>query len=596
MLPLLRFLTAGSVDDGKSTLIGRLLVDTATVYDDQLAAVRRVSAHSAQGLDLAFITDGLRAEREQGITIDVAYRHFRTPRRRFLIIDAPGHEQYTRNMAAGASHADLVLLLLDARKGVLEQSCRHAHLAALLGIRRAVVAVNKMDLAGYSRAVYQPITEAFSRVLTQLNFDAPSWIPVSALQGDNVITRSPNLPWYDGPTLLEYLETVHIPQPGEDPGLRFPVQYVIRSDHGARGYAGRLESGRLRANDPVTIWPSGQQSTIAAIETPAGLQPEVAAPAAVVVRLTHHIDLGRGDLLAAPAHPPQISRAFRASLVWMTSDPLRCQQPYLLKHQHRQVCASVKRIHHRIEPHTLLPVESQELRINDIAEVEIETHQPLCFDPYEANKSMGSFILMDLLTNATVAAGMIHEPRHDSHPAKPARPAHRGLTVWFTGLSASGKSTISRAVQAELEAQGYRTELLDGDIVRQHLSKGLGFSREDRDENIRRIGFVAGLLTRNGVIALVAAISPYRAIRHEVRTAIGDFLEVYVNAPLEVCESRDPKGLYKRARQGELKSFTGLDDPYEPPETPDLECRTAEETIPESAAKVLAQIHLRLQS
>jgi bifunctional enzyme CysN/CysC len=593
MKGLLRFTTAGSVDDGKSTLIGRLLHDTHGVFVDQLESVRKVSRDGhADGLDLALITDGLSAEREQGITIDVAYRYFHTPRRKFIIADTPGHEQYTRNMATGASTADLAVILVDARNGVMPQSRRHAYIASLLGIRRAAVAVNKMDLLDYRQEVFENIRTEFADVLTRLGFEEAVFIPVSALEGDNVVMRSPRTPWFAGPSLLEYLETVDA-TPGCDEGrLRFPVQIVIRPNQDFRGYAGQVVSGRLHVGDPVLVLPSRLETRITAIVTPEGDLPEAARPQSPVVCLADQLDISRGDMLTDPAAPPTTAREFAATLIWMAAEPLRLDAAYLLKHTTRQVCADVRAVRHLIDIRTLEPVPAQsELHLNDVAEVEIETHQPICFDTYRENRGTGSFILIDMISNRTVAAGMILESTARVDAVGPGAAAqHGGLTVWFTGLSGSGKTTLCNAVYERLAARGYKLELLDGDTVRKHLGKGLGFSREDRDENIRRIGFVAGLLTRNGVIALVAAISPYRAVRHEVRASIGDFVEVYVNAPLEVCEARDPKGLYRKARAGEIRGFTGVDDPYEPPLQPEVECRTDHENVAESVLKVLVAI------
>ena len=594
MKDLLRFTTAGSVDDGKSTLIGRLLHDTRGVYEDQLESVRKASRDSnAQGFDLALITDGLRAEREQAITIDVAYRYFQTPRRKFIIADTPGHEQYTRNMATGASTASLAVILLDARHGVLPQSRRHAYIAALLGIRKLAVAVNKMDLVDFSRDVFERIRDEFAAVAAKLEVEEPFFVPVSARDGDNVATRGTRTPWYEGPSLLEYLETVEVEPAGSGGPLRFPVQLAIRPHLDFRGYAGQIVSGRLRVGDRVMVLPSGLETRVAAL---AG---EEICP---TVSLADHIDIGRGDMLVDPSAPPSVGREFTATLIWMAAEPLRAESAYLLKHTTRQVCADVRSVRHVMDIRTLDPgPAAAELRLNDIAEVEIETHQPIFFDPYRENRATGSFILIDMVSNRTVAAGMIIEQVGEKTgwpaepPAPPGKPPHRGLTVWFTGLSASGKTTLCRAVYDRLAARGCRLELLDGDTVRKHLSKGLGFSREDRNENIRRIGFVAGLLTRNGVIAMAAAISPYRAARDEVRASIGDFIEVYVNAPLEVCEGRDPKGLYRQARAGRLPAFTGIDDPYEPPLKPEVECRTDRESLEECTAKVLAAIDRALE-
>jgi bifunctional enzyme CysN/CysC len=585
MKDLLRFTTAGSVDDGKSTLIGRLLHDTRGVYEDQLESVRQASRDTnAQGFDLALITDGLRAEREQAITIDVAYRYFQTPRRKFIIADTPGHEQYTRNMATGASTASLAVILLDARHGVLPQSRRHAYIAALLGIRKLAVAVNKMDLVDFRRDVFERIRDEFRAVAAKLEVEEPFFVPVSARDGDNVAARGARTPWYQGLSLLEYLETVDV-EPIESAGpLRFPVQLAIRPHLDFRGYAGQIVSGRLRVGDRVLALPSGLETRVASL---------AGQPACPTVSLADHIDISRGDMLADPSAPPAVGREFAATLIWMAADPLRPESAYLLKHTTRQVCANVRSVRHVVDIRTLDPGPAAELKLNDIAEVEIETHQPIFFDPYRKNRATGSFILIDMISNRTVAAGMILE--RVGRLSRPVTQPHRGLTVWFTGLSASGKTTLCRAVYERLAARGCRLELLDGDTVRKHLSKGLGFSREDRNENIRRIGFVAGLLTRNGVIALAAAISPYRAVRDEVRASIGDFVEVYVNAPLEVCESRDPKGLYRQARAGHLPAFTGIDDPYEPPLHPEVECRTDRESLEACIAKVLAAIDRALE-
>ena len=596
MKDLLRFTTAGSVDDGKSTLIGRLLHDTRGVYEDQLESVRKASRDTnAQGFDLSLITDGLRAEREQAITIDVAYRYFQTPRRKFIIADTPGHEQYTRNMATGASTASLAVILLDARHGVLQQSRRHAYIAALLGIRKLAVAVNKMDLVDFRRDVFERIRDEFGAVAAKLGIAEPFFVPVSARDGDNVATRGARTPWYEGASLLEYLETVEVETAGIAGPLRFPVQLAIRPHLDFRGYAGQIVSGRLRVGDRVLALPSGLETRVAS------LTGQEACPA---VCLADQIDISRGDMLVDPSAPPSVGREFTATLIWMAAEPLRLEAAYLLKHTTRQVCADVRSVRRVMDMRTLDFGPAAELKLNDIAEVEIETHHPIFFDPYRKNRATGSFILIDMISNRTVAAGMILERVGRAEektgwqaepPAPPKGLPHRGLTVWFTGLSASGKTTLCRAVYERLAARGCRLELLDGDTVRKHLSKGLGFSREDRNENIRRIGFVAGLLTRNGVIALAAAISPYRAVRDEVRASIGDFVEVYVNAPLEVCESRDPKGLYRQARAGHLPAFTGIDDPYEPPFDPEVECRTDREPLEDCIAKVLAAIDRALE-
>jgi bifunctional enzyme CysN/CysC len=499
---------------------------------------------------------------------------------------------------------------------VLPQSRRHAYIAALLGIRKLAVAVNKMDLVDFRQDVFERIRDDFGAVAAKLGVEEPFFVPVSARDGDNVATRGVRTPWYPGPSLLEYLETVEVEPAGSAGPLRFPVQLAIRPHLDFRGYAGQIASGSLRVGDRVLALPSGLETRVASL---AGQE------ACPTVCLADQIDISRGDMLADPSAPPSVGREFAATLIWMAAEPLRPESAYLLKHTTRQVCADVRSVRHVLDIRTLDPGPAAELKLNDIAEVEIETHQPIFFDPYRKNRATGSFILIDMISNRTVAAGMIlgtdtrvgpdtRVPRRslfapprtlvsvpESHvgtlvsvPESLAQP-HRGLTVWFTGLSASGKTTLCRAVHERLATRGCRLELLDGDTVRKHLSKGLGFSREDRNENIRRIGFVAGLLTRNGVIALAAAISPYRAVRDEVRASIGDFVEVYVNAPLEVCESRDPKGLYRQARAGQLPAFTGIDDPYEPPLHPEVECRTDREPLEDCIAKVLAAIDRALE-
>jgi len=590
---LLRFTTAGSVDDGKSTLIGRLLHDTRSVYEDQLASVRKASPN---GLDLALITDGLRAEREQGITIDVAYRYFSTPRRRFIIADVPGHEQYTRNMATGASTADLVVILLDVRKGVLPQTRRHAYLAWLLGIRHIVFAVNKMDSVNFDQSAFDNVSRQVGEFALRLSGSHIHSLPVSALTGDNVVARSERMPWFSGESLMEYLESITVDglAPLED--LRFPVQYVIRTDSGFRGYAGQIAAGSVSVGDRVTVLPSGQVAAVRAIAAYGGDLERADAPASVTLCLDDHVDVSRGNMLVGSSYPPVAAQRIQATLVWMSETPLAANHPYLVKHTNQHVCGQVLRLVSKLDIGTLQPKEgANELLFNEIGTVELETHRPLLCDTYGQNRTTGSFILIDPISNQTLAAGMIagwteERRRHPmSHGA-----THRGVTVWFTGLSSAGKTTLSNAVYERLWAAGWKVELLDGDAVRQHLCKDLGFSKEDRDENIRRIGFVADLLTKNGVIVLVAAISPYRALRDEQRVSIGEFAEVYVNAPLVVCEQRDVKGLYKRARNGELHGFTGIDDPYEPPLTPEIECCTDRESIADSVHKVMQFLERRV--
>jgi bifunctional enzyme CysN/CysC len=583
---LLRFVTAGSVDDGKSTLIGRLLHDTTSILEDELASMSAASSQAGR-LDFALITDGLLAEREQGITIDVAYRYFATAWRRFIVADAPGHEQYTRNMATGASTATLAVILIDSRKGVLTQTRRHAIIAWLLGIRRIAVVINKMDLVHFDQAIFRKHTVDLGEFLTNLPEMEACCFPICSTDGDNIVHRSSRMPWYDGPTLLGHLETVPCDMNDHaEAALRFPVQYVIRSSE--RRYAGQLASGTLRCGDRVRVLPSGADTIITSLRIADREVDSARAPVSITVALENDLDVGRGDMFVDAAHSPSVSRRFEATLLWMNEKPLEPGHAYLLKHTTRQVCARITRLKAVVDPVTLDRRPAAALRSNEFGEVEIETHQPLYFDPYTENRATGGFMLIDPLGNATVAAGMIRAdlPSSATLGSWPVG----GLTVWFTGLSSAGKSTISGAVYEKLWAMGHRVEWLDGDVVRQHLSKGLGFSKEDRDENIRRIGFVAELLTRNGVIALVSAISPYRSVRDELRQRIEHFVEVFVHAPLEICEQRDLKDIYRRARLGELHGVTGIDDPYEPPLTPEVECRTDRETPGESVSRVLAVI------
>ena len=588
---LLRFLTAGSVDDGKSTLIGRLLHDTHSIYQDQFAALRAASAASGnRGIDFSLVTDGLRAEREQGITIDVAYRYFSTPRRKFIIADTPGHEQYTRNMATGASTASLAVLLMDARKGVLPQTRRHAAIAWLLGIRNFAVAVNKMDLAGFDERIFLEIQRDFTDFMVQLAGATAHFIPTCSIDGDNVVSRSARMPWFSGMPLLEYLETVPVSSSLRFDRLRFPVQYISRAAGGSRRYTGQIASGVLRSGDQVLVLPSGKTARVESIRIGDREIDAAFPPLSISVGLEGELDIGRGDMLVDAADAPAVSRRFTATLLWMSDQPLETGHAYLLKHTTRQVCASVTHIGAVLNPATLAREPASQLHLNEFGEVEIETHQPLYFDPYAENRATGACIVIDPLSNATLGAAMITAAHQAAQQAPLKTAARGGLTVWFTGLSSAGKSTISKAVYEKLWAMGHKVEWLDGDVVRQHLNKGLGFSKEDRDENVRRIGFVAELLTRNGVIALVSAISPYRAVRDEIRQRVGSFLEVYVEAPLEVCEQRDLKGIYRKARAGQMHGVTGVDDPYEPPLSAEIECHTDRETPAESASKVLAAI------
>jgi bifunctional enzyme CysN/CysC len=592
---LLRMVTAGSVDDGKSTLIGRLLYDSLAVPDDTLESLRR-SRMGQDGFDLAFISDGLKDEREQGITIDVAYRYFRTPRRSFIIADCPGHVEFTRNMVTGASTASLGLLLVDARKGILEQTRRHAWVLGLMGIPQVVAAINKMDLVAYDAEVFHRIREAFLELAVECGIPNAGAIPVSALIGDNVTLASTRMPWYDGPFLLEYLQTVDVrPKPSNGSPLRLPVQCVIRQGE-FRGYAGTIASGRVETGMSVLVLPGGSEARIRSIHAPGGDCEMAEAPAAITLCLEDHVECGRGSLIADAASPPSLETRLECDLVWVGHDALEIGRPYFLKHCSQTVCAQVERVLWRMDFESLQRGPAAQMRLNDIGRVALEVHKPLAIEPYADNRTTGSLILIDPRTNETAAAGMVRRPESATDSERAASTSRRhGLVIWFTGLSAAGKSTLSDAVYQRLWAMGQRVEHLDGDAVRRELSSGLGFSNQDRVEHIRRMAFVAEMLSRHGVIVLVSAISPYREMRDEARRRIGsEFIEVYVNAPLEVCIARDTTGLYRRARALEIRGVSGLDDPYEPPSAPELECRTDLETVPESVQRIMDYLGRRL--
>jgi bifunctional enzyme CysN/CysC len=595
---LLRFLTAGSVDDGKSTLIGRLLHDACAIYQNQFAGWRTVSERALTGeIDFSLVSDGLRAEREQGITIDVAYHYFSTPRRKFIVADSPGHEQYTRNMATGASTAGLALLLIDARKGVLPQTRRHTMIAYFMGIRSFTVVVNKMDLVDYRHDLFEEIRRDFFEFARRLGHARLQFIPCCAPRGENVVRRSELTPWYTGPCLLEHLETTPVAAHQNGQSLRFPVQSIIRSDLGERYCAGRIASGVLKPGDLVLALPSNREARITSVLLGNEAIESAAPPLSVTVRLDRELDIARGDMLVNPDDPPAVARRYPATLLWLAAQPLALGRPYLVKHTTRYVCASVVKLAGVFDPVTLERRAAETLALNEFASAEIETHHPIYADPYDENRITGAFIVVEPISNETVAAGMVARAAAvDGDMYESGATLANGMAVWFTGLSSAGKSTISKAVYEKLSAKGCKVELLDGDVVRQHLSKDLGFSKEDRDENIRRIGFMAELLARNGVIALVAAISPYRQVREEIRARIGKFVEVYVNAPLPVVEQRDIKGIYRRCRAGEIRGVTGIDDPYEPPLSPEVECRTDGESLDESVEKVIRAVEARLGS
>ncbi|MDX6767807.1 MAG: sulfate adenylyltransferase subunit CysN [Candidatus Methylacidiphilales bacterium] len=618
---LLRFLTCGSVDDGKSTLIGRLLYDSKMIYEDQLAAVMKDSkVHGTTGTDFdpALLTDGLKAEREQGITIDVAYRYFSTDKRKFIIADTPGHEQYTRNMATGASTCNLAIILVDARHGVVVQTKRHSFIVSLLGIKHVVVAVNKMDLKDWSKDVFNKIRQDFNEFAARMSFHDVHFIPLSALNGDNVVDRSVNTPWYDGPTLLHHLENVNIVADRNLIDFRFPVQYVLRPNLNYRGFAGTVASGVIRVGDEVASLPSGRRSRVKSIETYNGPIPEAYPPMSVTLTLEDEIDASRGNMLVHPNNVPHVGHEFDAMLVWMHESPAVPGTTYLVKHTTQMVPGVLSAVRYRVDVNSMRKLrqdnenEPVSLALNEIGRVHLTLHRPVAYDAYSANRETGSFILIDRLTNATVAAGMIID-RPVAAPGTPAsdtpvsqnitREDHlvtssdretmlrqRGVTFWLTGLSGSGKSTIAKAFEQKLVSLGRPCYILDGDNIRHGLNRDLGFSMEDRTENIRRISEVARLFNQAGLIVITAFISPYQRDRAAAREIIGEdaFVEVHVDTPIAVCESRDPKGLYRKARAGEIPQFTGISDPYEAPEKPELRLATAEMDVQSSVDKLLA--------
>jgi bifunctional enzyme CysN/CysC len=619
---LLRFATAGSVDDGKSTLIGRLLYDSKQVLVDQLAHVEEVSERKGQGfLDLSLLTDGLRAEREQGITIDVAYRYFATAQRRFIIADTPGHEQYTRNMVTGASTADLAIVLVDARKGVLAQSKRHAFISSLLGIPHVVVCVNKMDLVDFSESVFDEIVEEFDRFAARLELPDVTFIPISALLGDNVVERSEAMSWYQGPPLLYHLEHVHIASDRNLIDVRFPVQWVIRppsSDY--RAYAGQVAGGIMRPGDEVVVLPGGQRSRIAGIDTFDGSVEEAFPPMSVALRLADDIDVSRGSTIVRTQNQPTVASRFECLICWMSEHALQPGRRYLVKHTTRTAMVGRVDVRYRIDVETLRRDESvQTLELNDLARVHLELSAPLVFDSYRRNRVTGSLILIDEATNDTVAAGVILDTEVEEQPTRTEvgerspnvrwqgtkinreqrwqALGHGGATLWFTGLPGAGKSTVAAAVEERLLQMGRPAFMLDGDNLRHGLNGDLGFDETARAENVRRTAHVARLLAESGTIALVSLVSPYAADRGMAgRLHTEDelpFMEIFVDAPLEVCEQRDPKGLYARARAGELEGMTGVGAPYEPPSDPALTLGSSGETVEQEVERVLELLRQR---
>ncbi|MEP0323664.1 sulfate adenylyltransferase subunit CysN [Bauldia litoralis] len=583
---LLRFLTCGSVDDGKSTLIGRLLYDSKRLFEDQLATLERDSEKfgtTGGDIDFALLVDGLVAEREQGITIDVAYRYFATEKRRFIVADTPGHEQYTRNMATGASNSDLAVLLVDAKAGILTQTRRHAYIVSLLGIRHVVLAVNKIDTIDFDEERFVDIRNEFTEFARQFNFESVVTIPMSARYGDNVIDRSVKTPWYGGPTLLEHLETVQVDEDLSGKPFRFPVQWVNRPNAGFRGYTGTVASGTVHPGDRLVVARTGQAANVARIVTLDGDQEEVQAANAVTLTLDAEIDASRGDILVAPEHRPEVSDQIAAHIIWMSEEELLPGRPYLLKSGTRTVGAAVSELKHQVDIESIKELAAKTLKLNDIGLVNLSLSEPMAFDLYDDNKTTGSFILIDRFTNATVAAGMIRfglrratnihwQALNVNRDSRAALKNQKPCVLWFTGLSGAGKSTIANLVEAKLHLMGRHTYMLDGDNVRHGLNRDLGFTDVDRVENIRRVAETAKLFVDAGLIVLVSFISPFRSERRMAKEMLeeGEFLEVFVDAPLAVVEERDPKGLYKKARSGEIQHFTGIDSPYEAPLEPDL--------------------------
>ncbi len=603
---LLRFITCGSVDDGKSTLIGRLLYESKMLLDDQLTTLESDSRrHGTQNgeMDFALLVDGLAAEREQGITIDVAYRFFDTERRKFIVADCPGHEQYTRNMATGASTADLAIVLVDARKGVLIQTRRHSYIASLLGIRHVILAVNKMDVVGYDQVTFERIAHEYRQLASQFGIENVHCVPLSALRGDNMMSASPQMPWYEGDSLLSLLESIDVSRPEISRPFRLPVQWVNRPDQNFRGFSGLVASGDVRVGDEVIVLPSGTRSRLAGVINPQGESNAASEGDAVTVTLADEVDVSRGDVIAAAAHPPEVADQFAAHLLWMADAPLLPGRGYWLKIGCQTVGAQITEIKHRVDINSQKFLAAKRVNLNEVAYCNLMLDHPIAFEAYADIRALGGFILIDRQSNATVGCGTIdfalrratnihwHQLEINRH----ARAAIKGQTpscLWFTGLSGSGKSTIANLVDRRLHALGYHTYILDGDNVRHGLNKDLGFTDEDRVENIRRVAEVAKLMVDAGLIVLVSFISPFRDERRMARELFdeNEFLEVFVDTPLALCEQRDPKGLYRRARAGEIPNFTGISSPYQPPEHADIHLPTAELTAEQSVERVTSRL------
>ncbi len=603
----LRFITCGSVDDGKSTLIGRLLYDTKLIYEDQLATLENDSKKTGtQGeeIDFALLVDGLAAEREQGITIDVAYRFFSTENRKFIVADTPGHEQYTRNMATGASTADVAVILIDARQGVLTQTRRHSFITSLLGIRHIVVAINKMDLVDYSQETFDTIEAEYREFSNSLGFESITCIPMSALKGDNIITKSPYTSWYHGSPLLPFLETVNVSQKTENVPFRMPVQWVNRPNLDFRGFSGTIASGSIKPGDEIVVLPSSKRSTVTRIVTQDGDLEEGVTDKAVTLTLADEIDISRGDIICAGNAPSEQTDQFSADILWMHDEEMIPGRQYLLKTANRSVPATVTELHHKINVNTLDHQSGKTLALNEVGSCKLSLGRPIAFDPYRDNKTTGAFVLIDRLTNSTIGVGMIkHSLRRAQNihwqdleinkHARAEQKMQKPCILWFTGLSGSGKSTVANLVEKRLYDLGRHTYTLDGDNVRHGLNKDLGFTDADRVENIRRVAETSKLMVDTGLIVLVSFISPFKSERRMAREIVedGEFIEVHISTPLAVCEQRDVKGLYAKARRGEITNFTGIDSAYEAPENPDITLDTS--TIPADEAADLIVEHLR---
>ncbi|WP_333586778.1 sulfate adenylyltransferase subunit CysN [Phenylobacterium sp.] len=601
---LLRFLTCGSVDDGKSTLIGRLLYDSKMIFEDQMAALEADSKKvGTQGgdIDFALLVDGLAAEREQGITIDVAYRFFSTDKRKFIVADTPGHEQYTRNMVTGASTADAAIILIDARKGVLTQTRRHSYLVNLLGIRHVVVAVNKMDLVGWNQEVFDTILAEYHDFAAQVGIKAFTAIPMSALKGDNITEKSDKAPWYAGPPLMAHLEALEVEDDLREKPFRMPVQWVNRPNLDFRGFSGLVASGVIAPGDKVKALPSGRESTVERIVTMTGDLPRAVAGQSVTITLKDEIDISRGDVLSVAGQPPEVADQFESTIVWMDDEAMLPGRPYLMKIGARMVGASITEPKYKVNVNTLEQLAAKRLELNEIGVCNLSVDAPIAFDAYADNHTLGGFILIDRITNRTVSAGMLHfalrrsqnihwQATDVSKASRAAQKGQKGRVVWLTGLSGAGKSTIANLVEKRMQADGRHTYLLDGDNVRHGLNKDLGFTEEDRVENIRRVAEVAKLMVDAGLITLVSFISPFRAERRMARELMedGEFVEVYVSTPLAVAEQRDVKGLYAKARSGQLKNFTGIDSPYEAPENAEIVVDTTAMSPEEAAETIVA--------